>query len=1368
MAVGDRPLGNMVIGLSMDGTQFSNSLTGIRNQVRQAQSAMRANLAVLSEAGTEYDRMQSRVRGLTSVMEANQRQIDLLRTRHQNAIQTYGESSDQVARYARQINDAVANQAAWERQLRQTQTRLTDMDRPSVQFANRIREMGTQARESGARIKEIGRSITQTVGAATAVLGAGLGLAAKSAMEFESQISSVQSVMAPDDVAKYGKELEQLAITMGSKTKYSATQAAQGIEELVKAGVSVSDIMNGGLSGALNLATAGELELKDAAEIASTALNAFRDDNISVAQAADILAGAANASATDVGELKFGLSRVSAVAAGVGLNFKDTATALAVFAQNGLKGEDSGTSLKTMLLNLTPHTKAAAEQMSVLGLGATNAGQAYQWLTDKGMKPASKMTTDVIDSLMKLAKRQAGAGASAAKVAKEYDKLAQYSGFASSAFYDANGNLKSMSDIAGILQGALKSLNSEQRQQALQTMFGTDAIRAGNILYKEGAKGIDGMAASMDKIKASDVAKKKLDNFKGTVEQLKGSLETAGISIGNALLPALKSVTEAIKKVVDWFNGLPKGMQETIATSALVVVALGGIISALGFVAMGIGGFLSSLGTLVGFLLPAAEGIGATAAAGTSLTGALAGAGGAAGLFSGALAVITGPIGLTVAAIAALGFAAYEFDKAMDKPIMKSKVFTDEISKSTQKAVGSYLNLDEKATESLNQMSWSQVTITQDMADKLTGIYDKMNQKILDSMDKRHTSEKSKMQEVFAENNALTAEEEAKILATADKNYSDKKQKEQSYRDQINQIITNAKNQHRALTEEERVQIAGIQQQMKETAVVTMSKSEEEQRIILGRLKSEAGKISAEQAADVVANSKKQRDKSVEHANSQYRDTVREIEYMRDVTGVITADQAAKMIAKAKEQKDSVVDSANLMHDEVVFSARKQAGEHADQVDWETGKVLTGWDSMYNGVVKAYNWIKELFGLKPTPLKGTVKYSPVTFSQVHGGGGHAVSAYAKGTKNGQHLGGPAIVGEEGRELAYIPDVGLTMLGNNGSELISDLPAGTSVLPNKYTENLLKSFGFPGYATGIGDYFSTILKGPKALWNVAASRFGISNNILPSWMANLTDYVGMIGDFSKNALQNIINDLLGNSGGSGSASAQKWIMAAMKITGTPDNYLGSLMAIARSESGFNPRSINLWDSNAKAGHPSKGLFQTIDSTFNRYKLAGLGDIYNPVANAVAAIRYMISRYGSISNVPGLKSIAKGGNYVGYANGGLVANEQIARIAEGNKPEAIIPLDPLKRTRAMQLLAQTQQVLGVPSGGTVVVNNDQSELIARHDKEISLMQQMIGLLANLLVKDTNIEIDGRMIAKTTAEYMQEELDFIAGRKRAFGGA
>ncbi|WP_067802504.1 lytic transglycosylase domain-containing protein [Nocardia beijingensis] len=90
----------------------------------------------------------------------------------------------------------------------------------------------------------------------------------------------------------------------------------------------------------------------------------------------------------------------------------------------------------------------------------------------------------------------------------------------------------------------------------------------------------------------------------------------------------------------------------------------------------------------------------------------------------------------------------------------------------------------------------------------------------------------------------------------------------------------------------------------------------------------------------------------------------------------------------------------------------------------------------------------------------------------------------------------------------------------------------------------------------------------------------------------------------------------------------------------------IAAIIQHESGGNPNAINLWDSNAAAGIPSKGLMQTIDPTFNAYALPGHRDIWNPVDNIVAGVRYAIERYGSVSNVPGIVQMRGGGSYVGY--------------------------------------------------------------------------------------------------------------------------
>ncbi|PKV93258.1 WXG100 family type VII secretion target [Amycolatopsis echigonensis] len=131
--------------------------------------------------------------------------------------------------------------------------------------------------------------------------------------------------------------------------------------------------------------------------------------------------------------------------------------------------------------------------------------------------------------------------------------------------------------------------------------------------------------------------------------------------------------------------------------------------------------------------------------------------------------------------------------------------------------------------------------------------------------------------------------------------------------------------------------------------------------------------------------------------------------------------------------------------------------------------------------------------------------------------------------------------------------------------------------------------------------------------------------------------------------------LGPSGGPPSSpppgNVQQWIQEAIKElqaagVNVTDADIKNIWAIIQHESGGNPNAINNWDSNAAAGHPSKGLMQCIDSTFNAHKLPGHDNIYNPVDNIIAGVRYSIDRYGSLGNVPGIQSMAHGGAYQGY--------------------------------------------------------------------------------------------------------------------------
>lgn len=380
-------------------------------------------------------------------------------------------------------------------------------DEANKDFDN-LRKKSTGASDAVGKVGNV-------AGVAGLAVAAGIGLAVNAAANFEERMSAVKAVSGASS-----DEMDQLskkALQLGKDTSFSATDAASAIEELVKAGISVPDVMNGAADATVALAAAGEVSLPQAATLAANAMNQFNLSAQDMPKVADLIAGAANASAIDVGEFGQSLQQVGAVANLAGASFDDTATAIALMGNAGIKGSDAGTSLKTMLQNLQPGTKKQTALFKELGL----------------------ITAD-----------------------------------GSNQFYDAQGNLKSFADVAGILQGSLKGMTAAQKSAALETLFGTDAIRAAAIFSNQGAAGFDKMAGAMNKVKAADVAKTRLDNFKGSLEQLKGSLETTGIIIGQIFLPALRSVVDFIGKVANAFLSLPAGVQKAIVIFITVIGAI--------------------------------------------------------------------------------------------------------------------------------------------------------------------------------------------------------------------------------------------------------------------------------------------------------------------------------------------------------------------------------------------------------------------------------------------------------------------------------------------------------------------------------------------------------------------------------------------------------------------------------------------------------------------------------------------------------------------------------------------------------------------------------------------------------------------------
>ena len=375
-------------------------------------------------------------------------------------------------------------------------------------LAGKTWEVTITAKDKATNVIQKMTSAPAMLGMGGAALGTGfiVGGTIKKGVDFEAQMSSIKALAGL--TGQEMLEVQNLTMQMGAKTKYSALDAAKGMEELLKAGLSVAKVKGGGLEAALNLATAGSLDLTKAAEIMSTSLNAYKSDGLSASQAADILAGTANASASSVEELAYSLSQVSAVASSVGMSLKDTSTTLGLFANNGLKGSDAGTSLKTFLANLIPSTDAQIDL---------------------------------------------------------FDKLGITVGGAANKFYTAGGKLRSFGEIADVVQSTFKDMTEMDRQKYMDKIFGSDAIRAGMIIFKEGAAGAKKFQEEMSKVTALQVAKEKMNNAAGAVEQFKGALETLQIS---AMLPFLPTVKKMAEGAADLTEKLGPGITSSMESAA--------------------------------------------------------------------------------------------------------------------------------------------------------------------------------------------------------------------------------------------------------------------------------------------------------------------------------------------------------------------------------------------------------------------------------------------------------------------------------------------------------------------------------------------------------------------------------------------------------------------------------------------------------------------------------------------------------------------------------------------------------------------------------------------------------------------------------
>ena len=544
-------------------------------------------------------------------------------------------------------------------------------DHTKGSFGAAFDDMGN--RVLGVAQKLTGAFVAGTVAAGAAV-GAFVASGVKGAMNLEAQMGAIAAVMGETKDAV--GPLKELILDLGldPSLKVNAQEAADAIEKLAANGLEMTQIMDGAAKATVLLANSTAADFDTAAAIATDTMALFNIKAEDMMTAVNGITGVTVSSKFAINDYRLALSQAGGVASATGVNFQDFNTSIAGMANYFASGSDAGTSFKTFLLRLVPSTTAAETAMGELGLTAYNSQAAIEYLATQGIEPASNLIGDLAAQVYQAFVATNKLDGSSEEAAEKFSKWAIETGIVQSAFYDANGQMKSMAEISSTLNGALAGLSEQEKSKALNTIFGTDAMRAavgiaeqGQVAYTDQALAAKELGVSYDSLTvameggltkfealqiklgqtdAAEAAKVRMDNLKGSLEILQGVIDTVGLQIGFAFLPILKEladraaelVSQYAPMIVEFFDNFAAGINTVVETGNWAAIFPTWLTTTIGLVTENMDLLTGALGGVAALL-------------------ASAGFAAAFSAIAASLAAIVSPMGLLVIGAAALGAA---------------------------------------------------------------------------------------------------------------------------------------------------------------------------------------------------------------------------------------------------------------------------------------------------------------------------------------------------------------------------------------------------------------------------------------------------------------------------------------------------------------------------------------------------------------------------------------------------------------------------------------------------------------------------------------------------------------------------------------
>ena len=402
-------------------------------------------------------------------------------------------------------------------------------------------------------------------------------------------------------------------------------------------------------------------------------------------------------------------------------------------------------------------------------------------------------------------------------------------------------------------------------------------------------------------------------------------------------------------------------------------------------------------------------------------------------------------------------------------------------------------------------------------------------------------------------------------------------------------------------------------------------------------------------------------------------------------------------------------------------------------------KIISPIGDAVNGIINGINWVLEKLN-SGTRLK---KWDVPKFASGTNGVGKDTIGMVNDQPGGTYK--EMIVPPNGKP--FIP---------KGRNVVIPLEKGTKIMPANQTEALMGGMGVTHYANGIGDFFGGVwekakdiagtvadyVEHPGKLLQIALNKFVDISNLLSPVSDIAGGIVKTIFKSAKDFIANMFSssEVSGNVAYNVSAGVEQWRTLAKKALKLTNQYseanLNALLMQMQHESGGNPNAINLWDSNAKAGIPSKGLMQVIDPTFRSNALPGYNtNIYDPLSNMIAAIRYTVGRYGSLN----AGWTARGYKGYKYGIGSIGLSDILPKYTGGGFPEDGV------------FMANHEEMVGKFSNGrTAVANNNQIvdgiskgvyEAMLKAQSENTRETDLLRELIEAVKRGSRIVIDGR---------------------------